>query len=306
MTQPILHHYPQSPVSEKVRIVFGIKRLQWQSVEIPRLLPKPDLVVLTGGYRRTPVLQCGADIYCDTQCIIRELERRYPEPGLFPDGNEAQAWITSRWIDDSLMQLILALVLGTEVDKMPPEFIADRGRLYFGRNYDLEAFKKRLPDLESQLRPQLDWLQRLLGDGRFFHGDSPGLVDAYAYFILWFFRGRYPRGPQIIGQLAGLEHWETKMRGIGHGEQQDITAEQAIQIAGDASSRAAEYIDPADPMGLRTGQAISVTPEGDGGDPSVSGTLVRLDAYEIAIRHHDRRIGEVVIHFPRIGYHIEQ
>ena len=76
MPDLILHHYPQSPVAEKVRVVLGIKNVAWRSVQIPRLPPKPDLMPLTGGYRRTPVLQVGADVYCDSQCIIRELERR--------------------------------------------------------------------------------------------------------------------------------------------------------------------------------------------------------------------------------------
>lgn len=305
MNLPILHHYPQSPVSEKVRIVLGIKQLRWRSVEIPRLLPKPDLVVLTGGYRRTPVMQFGADIYCDTQCIIRELQTRYPEPSLFPDDNETQAWIASRWIDDSLLKLILSLVLGSEVDKMPPEFIADRGRLYFGRNYDLEAFKKRLPDLESQLRPQFGWLQDLVQAKRFFHGDAPGLIDAYAYFIMWFFRGRYPQGPHMIGQYPDLEKWEARMREIGHGDQEALSAEQAIRVAYETSVQSKEYVDPSDPMGLQPGCAVAVTPEGDGGDPTVQGRLLRLDAWEIVVRHEASRVGEVAVHFPRIGYRID-
>ena len=37
--------------------------------------PKDDLVALTGGYRGTPVLQIGADVYVDSQRIARELER---------------------------------------------------------------------------------------------------------------------------------------------------------------------------------------------------------------------------------------
>jgi glutathione S-transferase len=87
MPRVILHNYPQSPVAEKARIALGIKGLSWQSVEIPRLAPKPLLTILTGGYRRTPVMQIGADIYCDTQCIIQELERRFPSPTFFPTSN---------------------------------------------------------------------------------------------------------------------------------------------------------------------------------------------------------------------------
>ena len=79
--QIILHNYPQSPVAEKVRVALGIKGLVWHSIEIPRLPPKPLLLPLTGGYRRTPVMQIGADIYCDSQCIINELEQRFPTIG---------------------------------------------------------------------------------------------------------------------------------------------------------------------------------------------------------------------------------
>ena len=71
----ILHHYPQSPVAHKTRMALGIAGATWQSVEIPRIPPKPLLMPLTAGYRRTPVLQIGADIYCDSQNIaIRATE----------------------------------------------------------------------------------------------------------------------------------------------------------------------------------------------------------------------------------------
>ena len=63
----ILHHFDQSPFSEKIRLIFGLKSIAWRSVRISRIMPRPDLMPLTGGYRRTPVMQIGADIYCDTQ-----------------------------------------------------------------------------------------------------------------------------------------------------------------------------------------------------------------------------------------------
>src|SRR6185369_1531695 len=75
MAELILHHYDISPYAEKVRLIMGLKRLAWRSVQIPVVMPKPDLTALTGGYRLTPVLQIGADIYCDTRTIARRLER---------------------------------------------------------------------------------------------------------------------------------------------------------------------------------------------------------------------------------------
>ena len=84
MTDIILHHYDTSPYAEKVRTGLGLKGLAWASVELPVIMPKPNLTALTGGYRKTPVLQIGADIYCDSQLIMRELERRYPTPSFIP------------------------------------------------------------------------------------------------------------------------------------------------------------------------------------------------------------------------------
>jgi hypothetical protein len=79
MEELILHHYDFSPFSQKIRLIFGIKDLSWRSVTIPSILPKPDLVALTGGYRHMPVMQIGADVYCDTRLIADELDRRFPD-----------------------------------------------------------------------------------------------------------------------------------------------------------------------------------------------------------------------------------
>ena len=78
-TELILHHYPASPFAEKIRLVLGFKQLPWKSVIIPSVMPKPDGVALTGGYRRTPSLQIGADICCDTSLICEVLEHKQPE-----------------------------------------------------------------------------------------------------------------------------------------------------------------------------------------------------------------------------------
>ena len=80
MTDLILHHYDGSPFAHKIRAILGFKGLAWRSVKIPMIMPKPDLMPLSGGYRRTPVMQAGADIWHDTQLIAAELERRQPGP----------------------------------------------------------------------------------------------------------------------------------------------------------------------------------------------------------------------------------
>ena len=112
MTEVILHHYPMSPYAEKARTALGIKRLAWRSVTIPVVMPKPDLLPLTGGYRKTPVMQIGADIYCDTQCILRELERRFPEPSFYHGTDAGTANALSFYLDRTLFSPIVGMTFG--------------------------------------------------------------------------------------------------------------------------------------------------------------------------------------------------
>lgn len=40
----ILHQYDISPFSEKVRVAFGIKGLDWFACDEPIIMPKPELL----------------------------------------------------------------------------------------------------------------------------------------------------------------------------------------------------------------------------------------------------------------------
>ncbi|XOV88261.1 MAG: glutathione S-transferase N-terminal domain-containing protein [Pseudomonadota bacterium] len=99
MHDVILHHYPESPFSEKIRRILAFKAVPWNSVVIPVIMPKPDLMPLTGGYRKTPVMQIGANIYCDSAAIARELDRRYPDHPLYPTVSVAAASAMAAWTD---------------------------------------------------------------------------------------------------------------------------------------------------------------------------------------------------------------
>ncbi|HMB48603.1 MAG TPA: glutathione S-transferase family protein [Afifellaceae bacterium] len=305
MAEIILHHYPQSPVTEKVRIGLGIKQLSWRSVEVPRIPPKPDLMPLTGGYRRAPVMQIGADIYCDSQCILRELERRFPQPTFYPGGAGGMAWGISRWTDGELMDLVVGLVLGAAFDSLPPEFAADRGRLYFGPDYDLAAKQADLPHIMAQIRAELGWAdQRLAGGRNFMLGAEPGLPDALVYYLVWFIRGRWDGGPDFLAQFSALAAWEDRMRAIGHGEVSDMDAGEALDIAAATETVKAEAGDPGDPQGLEPGMTVGVEPDVGGGDPVVSGPVRAVDRETISILHENDRVGRVCIHFPRAGYRV--
>jgi glutathione S-transferase len=300
----ILHHYPPSPFSEKVRVGFGIKKLAWRSVEIPRVPPKPELMPLTAGYRRTPVMQIGADIYCDSQCILRELQRRFPEPTFYPGGGDGMPWGINRWTD-TVFDAAAGVVLGANADQLPEAFAKDRGRLYFGPSYDYEIIKANVPHAAAQLRGQLGWIDQRLATGRnFMLGDKPGLPDAVAYYLVWFTRGRWQSGAELLAEFPALEAWEKRVAAIGHGDVKDMTAGEALDIAKASKTGTPEKADPRDPQGIKPGMTVSIVADVDGGETPVTAKVRAVDRETISVLHDEDRVGTVCIHFPRVGYRV--
>lgn len=305
MAGVILHHYPQSPVAEKVRVVMGIKGLAWNEVIIPRLPPKPDLMPLTAGYRQTPVMQVGANIFCDTLCIIRELERCFPEPSLFPDGETGRGWAMAGWTDRTLLKQTIGLVLGDSADRMPKEFFDDRVRLYFGEGVTLDDLVRAVERNREQLRVQLAWAENMLRDGRaFLTGEAPGLQDALLYYIVWFIRGRYGGAGDLLGGFERLCAWEERVRDLGHGDATEIEAAEALTIARDATPEASLAGGGPGPQGPSPGTPARITPLEADASP-IEGPFVAADAQTVVIRHENERAGRVFVHFPRFGYHVE-
>ena len=301
MPDILFHQYDSSPFSEKVRVCLGIKQLAWGAVDQPVIMPKPELVALTGGYRRIPVMQIGADIYCDSMLIVRELERRYPEPTLFPGGDRGLAYANALWSDRAVFMAAVAIIFGGLGDKVPPAFIADRTALS-GRSFDFAAMRVAAPHMEMQMRAHIALLSEQLADGRaFLTGDRPGLVDANAYYNLWFIRSAFPPATSLFESTPHVPEWMEKVRAIGHGERSAVSREAALAIAR-STEPLAGTIAPQD-VAL-AGKQITVAAEDYGRDP-VHGVLVGSSEHHVALRRDDPLAGEVVVHFPRIGFIVE-
>lgn len=306
-TEIVFHNYPQSPVAEKVRVAFGIKRLSWRDVEIPRLPPKPMLTALTGGYRRTPVMQIGADIYCDSQCILRELERRQPTPTFMPSSEAGLLWCLSRYTDGDLFSLAVKIVLGSAGDDLPADFAEDRGRLYIGKDWaeGLKRANEQLAHLVAQMRAPLSWMNSQLGDGRaFLLGPNPAAIDAQMYHCIWFVRGRWSGGPKMLSDFPDLLRWEENVRALGHGTPSAMSAEDASARAKGTEPVSNIGVAPNDPQDLRVDTLVSVSPDVDGGEQPVTGKLRYADADTISVERTTPEVGTVCVHFPRAGYRI--
>lgn len=303
MTGIIFHHYPNSPFSEKVRIAFGIKQLAWKSVEVPNMLPKPDLMPLTGGYRKTPVMQVGADIYCDTQLIMMEIERLVPTPALLPKGKEGEARSLAMWIDRNIFWSAVGVVMGALGDKLPAAFLKDRSE-FTGRSFDPAKLQLAVPMARDQTYAQLSLAEAMLADGRnYLLGAEPTLADCALYNPVWFIKARLSPTASPLDRLPKIIAWSERMKAFGAGNRQDMPAAEALDIAKAAKPLPAS-VDANDPSGLKAGQKVSVTPD-DTGKVPVAGALVGLTADRVSIARNDPRVGDVVVHFPRAGFIVQ-
>jgi glutathione S-transferase len=298
----ILHHYEASLFSEKIRLAFGLKSLAWRSVVIPPIMPRPDLMPLTGGYRRTPVMQIGADVYCDTQIILRELERRFPEPTLYPGASEGLCWAATMVADRPLFQASVAVIFGNlKPSDLPPGFVDDRERLS-GARFDFAAMAARGPYARDQWRAYADWIERQLADRRpFLLGAVPSLADLSMFIEVWFVENAYRGAAALLAEFPALRSWGARVRAIGHGERSEMTSAEALAIGRAAAPEEAPHEDAADPNGLRPGDRVTVMPDDYGRIP-VAGELVSSSAQHVAIRRREESAGDVVVHFPRAGF----
>lgn len=297
----LLHHYDMSPFSEKVRKVLAHKRLAWGAVEQPTVMPKPELLPLTGGYRRIPVLQAGADVWCDTHAIVREIERRHPEPTLHPGGSAGTCHAWSLWADRLVFFAAVPLVFAEIGGAVGRRFVEDRTRMMPGR--DFARLPEQAPQAREQLRGLTAMLEMQLADGRpWLLGDAFSLADAACWHPLWFLR----LAPVAAGLLEGfgaVRAWMARVDAMGQGERVEVSRADALAIARDATPAPPGGVDPHEPNGLRAGMPVTVTPDDYAFDP-VAGALVGSSAVEVAVRRVDPDLGELIVHFPRIGFRV--
>ena len=304
----ILHHYATSPFSEKVRLMLGYKGLAWRSVTVPIINPKPDVIALTGGYRKTPFMQVGADIYCDTALIAQLLETRAPQPSLYP-ADAPLAPQLAQWADSTLFWTMIPYVMqpagaAAIFAGTPPEvlkaFAADRAGFTTGMR------RRTLADATVQLKAALASLNAQLGAQQAIGrpgllGASLSIADFSVAHCLWFIRraapvagilAAYPQAGRLLDQVLEL----------GHGHKQAFDSTQAMALAAAATAHATTTVVPG--QGFDAGAAVTVSATDYGMDP-VAGTLVGLTDDEVVIRRADERAGILHVHFPRAGFQIK-
>ena len=304
MADLILHHYSSSPFAEKIRLILSYKKLAWKSVMIPMIMPKPDLVALTGGYRKTPVLQIGADIYCDTALIADVLEHLQPEPSLYPEPSKGMGRTLAQWADTTLFLTAMAYNfqppgIAQVFTGAPPEaaksFAEDRQAMRGG------MLRMPAADATAAYKSYLRRMSDMLDDWPFLLGALPSIADFAAYHPLWFTRTRMPAMAEIFDATPAVLDWMDRMAAIGHDTVHKFSALDAIATAAAATPAVLNDDIFQDEHLIALGSQVTIRSESFGLEPTY-GELVAATRMHYTLRRTDERAGSLHVHFPRIGY----
>jgi hypothetical protein len=304
MSQLILHHYPTSPFAEKIRLILGYKKLAWQSVVIPMIMPKPDLTALTGGYRRTPVLQIGADIYCDTALIADVLEKLAPAPSLYPSPVNGASRIVAQWADSQVFPAAMAYnfqpsgvadLFAGAPEGVVHAFVADRVAMRGA------SPRMSIGEGTSAYKSQLRRLSDMLTEHPFLMGDLPTIADFSAYHPMWFTLERTPSVAGILDPTPLLKDWMARMKAIGHSSFGKMKSAEAIEVAKGSSPIDVSHNIFVDDHGIALGSEVTITADHFGLEPT-PGILIAATKTRLTLRREDDRAGTLHVHFPRNGF----
>lgn len=299
----ILHHYSMSPFSEKLRLMFGYAGVPWQSLPSPEMPPRPNVDPLSGGYRRIPIAQVGADVFCDSRLISAEIARESGKPSLDPgNASDADRAYAARLEGDVFWAAVLSMGPGRSIRQLlrnvglwkTLRFIKDRAAVGRSARVALPSASRAVDMFAEHLQEMEQHLQ-----ADFLSGDStPSHLDFAAYHTLWFQR--------VVGEvpmsltLPRVEAWYARMLAFGHGAVDEITRQQAF----DAAAKGVPRELPADyTRDSRLGTSVTITPD-DYALDGVQGTLVGSSADRWIVARETGQFGLVHVHFPRLGFEL--
>ncbi|WP_028109765.1 glutathione S-transferase family protein [Ferrimonas futtsuensis] len=297
----ILHHYPLSPFSEKIRLMLGAADLHWKSLLVSPLPPRPATGPLTGGYRRIPVAQFGADMVCDSQLIAEEISQISAKPFLAPSSASKEATELAAVAESTLFFDAASLVPPKQALSELKRHLSlfDTARFLWDRLGIARETRSKLTVAEGakRFRATLAQLDQQI-QGEFLFGDRPGHADFALYHPLWFLSqvGAVPLSPK----LTRLSAWYDRMSLFGHGHHQLISAKDALAVAAASQPRG---ILPEFRAHPDIGKEVIISPT-DYAKAGTRGQLAGVSDQRWILRRETGRFGTVHVHFPRQGYRL--
>ena len=300
-TPIILHQYDISPFSQKAQKMLALKGLSWTSVEMPMIAPKPDVEALTGGYRGTPVLQMGADVFVDNWMIARALDDAAPgAPAINARGPLSDGALYA-W-GERLFTPLLHSALAAYQSQWDADFLADRKRVFPDVDFDTLAVGD--PDRHSQVRAYLGAVEAELAlRGDYLGGEHADSWDIHVWGMVWMIHSALPDLVPIVEGYSGVVAWYERMVALGTGARTDAEIAFAWEALNAAEPRALPATPADEPLKAWLGQSVQVS-AGSADRGGAWGRLLAIDHEQVVLAVTPLAGVDAQVWFPRFGYHL--
>jgi glutathione S-transferase len=309
MTQWILHHYPSSPYAEKARLLLGYKGFAWGSVEVPMMPPRPHLQTLLGAFRRIPVLQRGADFFCDTRLLPEVLDSVQPQPALLPAHARPLSTLIACWAEPRVFVRMGPVRFETSDDLQPlaaanidrGDFLRDRAP-FMAPASDIRRSAAVRGSARDHVVAYLGLLESMLVQGPYLSGEHPAACDFSAYHTVWWLR-RPPSRDALLSRFPALTAWADRMAAIGHGQPQPLDAQESLAQAKAAQSEPPWQSDWPAVDDERLQRTMNLCPDDYGRDP-VTGVVTSVSDRHLTLSREAPGIGTVRLHVPKANFEL--
>ncbi len=296
---PILYHYAMSPYSEKLRLAMGLSNQTWVSVVVPAQPPRSSLDDLLGGYRRIPVLQIGAQFYCDSKLSFEALAGVGSDACALNVDDEA----LRRWAEEDIFFAVIAAAPPLKVLKYllgqlglsgMARFIRDRSRMMRDATVVVKASTAAIASIQDYV----SHLARVLAERPALSGVRPGYLDLCCYHPLWM---ALEINPSVAASWPSrVQEWVRQVDKLAYGA--SVSGSRASSAEAIMSDHVEIFGDVSLPY--HYGETVAVAPIDYARDETI-GELLVLSEDRIVIRRRVESGHPIYLHFPRQGFEVK-
>lgn len=267
------------------------------------IAPKPDVEALTGGYRGTPVLQIGRDVFIDNWMIARALDEFDASgPAINAQGGLREAALYA-W-GERLFTPLLHAALAAYQSEWDADFLADRKRVF--PDVDFDTLNVSDPDRRSQVRAYLGTVEAQLGLNQdFLGGAQADSCDIHVWGMVWMIHSALPALMPIVETFPRLTDWYERVSAFGTGDREDVKIDVAWQSLKDGPARPLPDTPDHEPLAPWVGEVVDIA-AGSADRGSASGRLLAVDHEQVVLGVEPISGEAAHVWFPRFGYHLRQ
>lgn len=227
--------------------------VDFKKVDVPPVLPRPELEKLDITYRRIPLLAVGKDVYADSSLICDIITKKLA-PGKIPTSPADDAY--NIW-GSTVFSEILSLIPG---EVLTDGFVKDRAPIFpFLLRPDIKTLR---PSGVGQLRARMKQVEEkfLSHGGTFIGGDKLSMADIHAMWpISWVMNNLGAKDEPGLGKSNFPKVWKL-IESLPSFGPSAISADEAAKtiISAQYSADGPSSVQKGDPLDIPAGTMVNV------------------------------------------------